>query len=58
MVAQVLKVLRVCLLYLCPLREREGAASVRPGTSRSEAKGRERTGAKRGKGRGRGCGWR
>ena len=28
MVAQVLKVLMVCLLYLCPRREREGAASV------------------------------
>ena len=51
-VAQVLKVLMIRLLYLCPLREWEGAASVRLGTSRSEAEGRERTGAKRGKGRG------
>ena len=52
LVAQVLKVLRVCLLYLCPLREREGAASCLTGHVPSASEGRVRADAKRGKGRG------
>ena len=52
MVVQVLKVLMVCLLYLCPLREREGAASSLTGHVLSESEGRVRADAKRGKGRG------
>ena len=52
MVAKVLKVLMVCLLYLCPLREREGAASRMTGHVPSVSEGRVRADAKRGKGRG------
>ena len=47
-----MKVLMVCLLYLCPLREREGAASSLTGHVPSESEGRERAGASGGRGGG------
>ena len=50
--AQVLKVLRVCLLYLCPRREREGAASRPADLDPSESEWESSDGREAGEGAG------